>query len=296
MIITDKASKKQQSQQRNWRKPGTKAKWQWLACSLLLYVGISGWYFYAVKTQKYPGPSNDPFRIFGIIAFVLVIVVMAYSLRRRFVRVLPGHVQDWLWFHTWFGIASVLIASQHAVYQGIFYDYRWRLSHFIEADGGMSALYALVLLVISGIIGRLLDVQQAHVIAVEARRNGVGIMSRVEERLQELELLVERLSAGKSKDFKEYSEKALKAKSKWKGPLPECDMREQKDFERVCYALGTRAELLRSLRRLKRAQFIIQLWRYIHIPLACGAFVIISIHSLLELLKMVLQLVVHLHK
>jgi len=295
MVITDKAPRKQQSQRRNWRKPGTKAKWLWLAASLLLYGGVSGWYFYALKTQKFPDPGNDPLRIFGIIAFSLVVVVMGYSLRRRFLRVLPGHVQDWLWLHTWFGITSILIAFQHVNYQNVLRGYNFTLRHFTSSDGGVSALYALVLLVISGIIGRLIDVWQAHAIAVEARRNGVGIVQRVEDRLQELGLLIERLSAGKSEGFKAYTEKALKTQRKWKGPLPQCDLSEEKDFERVCEALGTRVELLRSLRRQQRALSVIQLWRYVHIPLACLAFAIICYHSLLELLKMVLSLIKHMH-
>jgi hypothetical protein len=289
MVTTEKATPKQQSQRRNLKKPGTKAKWLWLACSLLLYGGVTAWNFYALKTQKFPGPSNDPFRIFGIIAFVLVVFVMGYTLRRRFVRVLPGHVQDWLWLHTWFGIISILIAFQHSTYQGILNSYGFRLSYFLEAGGGMSALYALLLLVMSGIIVRLIDTWQAHVIAVEARRNGVGI----EDRLQELQLLIERLSAGKSEGFKDYSEKALKTKKAWKGPLPECESGEQKDFARVCEALHTRVELLRSLRKLEGAQSVIQLWRYVHIPLAVLAFLIICIHSLIELAKMVLPLFVH---
>lgn len=296
MVITDKAPRKQQTQRRNWRKPGTKAKWIWLVASLLLYGGISGWYFYALKTQKFPDPSTDPLRIFGIVAFALVLVVMGYTLRRRFMRVLPGHVQDWLWLHTWFGITSILIAFQHSNYQNILYDYRFTLKRFTESDGGASALYALLLLVISGIIGRLLDVWQAHAIAVEARRNGVGIVQRVEDRLQELGLLIERLSAGKSEGFKAYTEKALNVKGKWKGTLPQCELSEGKDFERVCEALNTRVELLRSLRRQQGALSVIQLWRYVHIPLACIAFAIICFHSLLELVKIVLPLIMHTHR
>jgi len=44
-----------------------------------------------------PDPALDPYRSFGIAAFITVLVVAAYTLRRRWVRHLPGRVQDWLW-------------------------------------------------------------------------------------------------------------------------------------------------------------------------------------------------------
>ncbi len=293
MAVTDKAPLKKQPERLNWKKPRTKAKWLWLVCSLLLYGGVTAWYFYALKTQKYPGPSIDPFRIFGIIAFSLVLLVACYSLRRRFVRTLPGHVQDWLWLHTWFGITSILIALEHANYQNILRDYRFTLGRFVEAAGGMSALYALILLVISGIIGRLIDVWQARSIAAEARRNGVGIMARVAERVHELELLIERLSAGKSAEFKQFCTNALKSKSVQALPSPQYAPAEQEDFERVRDVLGKRVVLVHSLQRLQRSQRLIQLWRYVHIPLACLALAIIGTHSLIELAKMLLQLLLH---
>lgn len=293
MAVTDQAPLKRQPERLSWRKPRTKAKWLWFACSLLLYAGITGWYFYGLKTQKYPSPSNDPFRIFGIVAFCLVLLVACYSLRRRFIRILPGHVQDWLWLHTWFGITSILVALEHENYQNILNSYRFTPGRFIEAAGGMSALYALLLLVISGVAGRLIDTWQAHSIAAEARHNGVGIAARVEERLHELELLIERLSAGKSADFKQFCTQALTSKNTQKVPLPQCPPNEQEDFGRAYDTLNKRAELVHSLERLRRAQSLIQLWRYVHIPLACLALAIICTHSLLELAKLVLQIILH---
>ena len=293
MAVTEKAPLKKQPERLNWKKPRAKAKWLWFTCSLLLYGGVTGWYFYALKTQKYPGPANDPFRIFGIIAFCLVLLVACYSLRRRFIRTLPGHVQDWLWLHTWFGITSILIALEHENYQNIINFYRFSPGRFLEAGGGISALYALILLVITGIAGRFIDVWQARSIAAEARRNGVGIATRVEERLHELELLVERLSAGKSAEFKHFCTQALKSKNVQAILSSQYLANEQEDFERVCDVMGKHAVLARSLQRLQRAQRLIQLWRYVHIPLACLALVVISAHSLIELAKMLLKIVLH---
>src|SRR5258708_33845050 len=236
---------------RIWRTPGSRFNWIWLGVSLAVYGGIYGWYVHAIRTQQCPGPDADPLRLFGIIAFCLVLVVAVYSLRRRFKRTIPGRVQNWLWVHTWFGVISILIAFLHENYINVLHDYSFTLPDFTGAAYGMSALYALIFLVISGIIGRLLDRWQAHVIAAEANSNGVGIVQAVEEKLLELELTIERFSAGKSAAFKLYRSEALGRKASLPEMLPVLAPEELGDFERVSELLKERASLGRSLQRQK---------------------------------------------
>ena len=257
--------------------------WFWLILSIVLYGGVYLWYLAGLKTVTYPGPSNDPFRLFGIIAFTLVLIVVAYSLRRRFVRVLPGSVQGWLWLHTWFGIAAILIAFLHENYQNILNNYSFTLHTFTEADLGMSALYALILLVLSGIVGRLLDVWLARRIATEASSNGVGIIQAVETRIHELDLLLERLSAGKSPAFKHYLLHAPNDVSALIMP------QGQGDFQQAREVLTKKVALQRSLHRQLLARRMLQWWRYIHITLACCALAVICFHSVLELWDMLRQ-------
>ncbi len=276
---------KAQPTRRLWKTPLTRVAWFWLILSIVLYIGVYLWYLAGLKTVPYPGPLNDPFRLFGIIAFGLVLIVAAYSLRRRFVRVLPGSVQGWLWLHTWFGICAILIALLHENYLYVLglNAYSFRLSMFTEGDAGTSALYSLILLVVSGIVGRLLDTWLARVIATEASSNGVGIIQSVEVRIHELDLLLERLYAGKSTAFKQYFLQANQAAT------PQVMPQERGDFQQAQEVISKKAVLQRSLHRQKLARGIIRWWRYVHITLACGALGVISFHSVLELAKMVLQ-------
>src|SRR5207302_899286 len=227
---------------------------------------ILGWvyllYRSALITQLYPGPYNAPFRQFGIVSFCLVLLVAAYTLRRRFVRRLPGKVQDWLWLHIWFGIISILVAFMHENFLNITHDFVFMLSRFTEAAFGMSALMALLLLVLTGVIGRLLDVWQARVIASEADTNGVGIIRSIEDRLFELDLTVERLSAGKSVQFKQYCQQALSMQTSLPHLLPALAPHEVHDFRRTYAALGERAQLVYSLLRQQRARQFMRVWRY----------------------------------
>jgi hypothetical protein len=283
------SQEQQRAKRRIWKTPGSKFNWICLAISLLVYGGIYAWYLNALKTQPYAGPYSDPLRLFGIVSFCLVLLVTSYTLRRRFARRLPGKVQGWLWAHTWFGVISILIAFLHENYANILHDFYFTRMRFTEADGGTSALYALLLLVISGIVGRLLDTWQAHTIAAEANSNGVGIVQAVRERLLELDLTVERLSAGKSPAFKTFCSEALRNKTSLPSMVPALAPNELQDFERAYEVFTQRVQLVGSLKRQMRARFIIRAWRYVHIPLACLALLIIGYHGISELWMMLIH-------
>jgi predicted ferric reductase len=287
-IATKSPSSPERLMRRVWKAPISAAFWLWLAVSIILYAGIYAWYLFALRAQPFAGPALDPLRFFGIIAFVMVLGTAAYSLRRRFVRSLPGMARNWLWMHTWIGIASLLIAFLHENYAYILHDYCSNLSCFSQSYFGPSALFALLFLVISGIVGRILDLWQARIIARDASTNGVGIMQALEERIRELEYTVERLSAGKSEPFKQYCWQALERVDTLPTIPAGLVKQEQADFQRVQQTLVDYARLVASLQRQKRARLIFRTWRYVHITLAVIALLIITYHALLELLTSVL--------
>jgi len=279
------------AQRRVWKAPTTKAWWIWLAVSLLLYGSVYAVYLIAIKTQPFPGPLNDPLRSFGILAFLLVLATATYSLRRRFARGLPGMARDWLWMHTWIGITAVLIALLHENYTHILHDYCQNVNCLTQSYWGTSALLALIFLVLSGIFGRLLDSWQARVIARDASINGVGIARALEESILELEYTVERLSAGKSEQFKAFCLQALEGTDGLLSRTPTLEPGEQADFQRASQTLLARESLAQSLQKQKRARMIIRSWRSVHIVFACVALLIILFHGVMELLTNVLHII-----
>lgn len=288
-IATKTPASQQRPLRRVWKAPTSKAFWLWLSLSLLLYGGIYAWYLLAVKTERFVGPFSDPLRLFGIIAFVMVLGTGAYSLRRRFVRGLPGMARGWLWMHTWVGITSILIVLLHENYAHILRNYCSNLSCFSQSYFGTTALFALIFLVMSGVVGRLFDVWQARTIARDASTNGVGIAQALEERLLELEYTVERLSAGKSEPFKDYCLQALEGADNGRPQgFPPLGPQEQGDFQRTQETLLEYARLRGSLRRQARARLIFRTWRYVHMSLAVVALLIIIYHAVFELLTSVL--------
>jgi hypothetical protein len=274
---------------RIWHAPASKTKWFWLAAGLLFYIALYVWFIIAARAQGEAAPINDPFRLFGITAYILVLSTAAYSLRRRFVRGLPGKVQGWLWMHTWIGVLTILIAFLHENYLFVLNGFAHSITDLTETYWAGAALFALLFLVLSGVTGRLLDLWQTRLIAHEASTNGVGIVRALEERILEIEYTIERLCAGKSESFKAYCLQALSSAGEKTRP-PLIAPNELPDFQRACETFSRRAILVQSLARQRRARRIISTWRTVHITLACIALVVISYHSGMELLTNVFHI------
>ncbi len=274
------AVSKQMRPGRLWKVPTSRARWYWLCASIVVLLGIVFWYTYAHKTQQYPGPLTDPLRFFGILAFVLVLSTATYSLRRRFVKSLPSKVQDWLWMHTWVGITTILIALLHEDFGYITHDYCQNAGCLTDTYFAGSALFMLIVLVISGIVGRLLDVWSTRRIASDANANGVGIVQTLMSRVQELEYTIERLSAGKSAAFKQFCEQGEGQTP----PLQAVAPSEHADLKKVYQIAQQRAQLLTSLKRQQQASLLMRNWRRVHMVIATIALLVISYHAVMELL------------
>ncbi len=302
-ITTARQAAAQQGQRlrRIWKSPASRLRLGWLITALVVYIPILTWYIYTVKTKPaiQVQPANEPLLLFGIIAYLLVLGTLAYTLRRRFVRGLPGKAQNWLWMHTWIGISTILIVFLHENFEDVTRDICpagscLTVAFWTDTYFAYSALFGLLFLVLSGIIGRLLDMWQARTIAREASSNGVGIARAVEERILELEYIVERLCAGKSEPFKQYCLQAIDGKGIPSSPLSIAGAlpgREQADLQRAGETLMERARLVRSLKRQERARRIIRIWRTLHIILATAAMLVISYHAVMELLTNVFFIV-----
>lgn len=262
---------------RLWRAPRSKTWWLSLLAAVLLY-GLLLLYFI-----KAGGFHDDPYTLygvlprFGLVALALLAVPLAYTVRRRFFRALPGKTRDWLWVHTWGGIVVLLTVMLHANFYYVARGYCYSAACLSPVYGGPIALDGLFLLVTSGIVGRLLDWRLARTITKEASSNGAGIVEAVQERLRELEYMVERLYAGKSETFKQYCLASLGLDG-LPPPPPHLAPHEQADLVRAIAALTTRARLLRSLDNQQHARRLMRRWRAVHITLACTGIGGIGLH------------------
>lgn len=277
---------------RVWHTPTSKAALYWFLFAAIYCLIFYVLYAVVFNAHIFTGPWFD--RIFraGVMSYIMILVVAAYSWRTRFFHNLPWKAQNWVWMHMALGIAAVLLALLHDDYSFVLHwDCSSQQNCFTAHYWGMPSLYALIFIALSGAVGRLLDKWQTRKIAQEASTNGVGIAKAITGRLLELEYVVERFSAGKSEQFKAYCAQALEGVGVLPEKLPELAPREQADFQGAYAALQDHARLAESLRKQQQAQAVFRIWRYTHMVLVPLALLIITYHGVAELLINVLHVI-----
>ncbi len=282
MPVTTKPPLSQYQQRplrRLWKVPHSRAWWVCLAATLLFYMAVLAFYVHIVRARGFhDDPGRGPLAIFGILAFGIVMLTASYTLRRRFIRFLPGKARDWLWMHNWAGVITVMIAVLHANFDHVLSDFCYSTSCLSNRNWGPIALYALIVLVACGISVRLIDLWQTRVIVQEASSNGVGIVQALEERILELEYAIERLYAGKSEPFKQFCIHGIDGRNTMQAAMPPVPPNERADFQRACETLAERTRLIQSLQRQSRARLFMRRVRTAHIVVACIAGSLITIH------------------
>lgn len=270
---------------RLWHTPTSKAALAWLifaagytALFYILYLLLLH-----VKSRMITGPFFDVIFRCGVMSYIMILGVAAYSLRARFFRGLPWKAQNWVWAHMWVGIASILLALLHGDFRFILHFGCNGMECITDQYLALPSLYGLIFLVFSGIIGKLLDRWQTSVISEDARSNGVGIAKALEVRLVELEYGIERLCAGKSDTFKQYCAQALKQVGIVYAEIPTLSLQERTDFQRVHELISEHARLAASLQKQKQALRIFKTWRLVHMVLVPLILLIISCHAIAEL-------------
>ncbi len=291
MATTASSTPEKSAFRRIWHTPTSKAALYWSLFGIV-YAAIF-YLLYAVlfNAHIFTGPWFD--RVFraGVFSYVMIIAVAAYSLRTRFLHGLPWKAQNWVWMHIWLGVSAVLLALLHADFRFILHGYCTDLSCVTAHYWGMPALYGLIFIAGSGVIGRLLDMWQTRVIARDASTNGVGITKAIKVRMEELTYIIERFSAGKSEPFQQYCLQAMQSVGQVPQPLPALERHEQPDFQQAYVVLQDHARLAASLQQQQRASTIFRVWRRIHMALVPLFLIILTYHAVLELIVNVLHLV-----
>lgn len=280
------------SVKRMWHTPTSKAALYWFLFALLFCVLLYALYAILFHAPIFTGPWFD--RIFraGVMSYLMILAVSAYSLRTRFLHNLPWKAQNWVWMHIWLGIAAVLLALLHAAFAFVTHWDCTASQNCITAHyWGMPSLYALIFIALSGAVGRLLDRWQTRAIAQDASTNGTGIAKAIKERRTELQYVIERFSAGKSEAFKQYCAVAMNGSGQPPGTPPAIPPNEQSDFQQAYQALTTYTRLTGSLKKQEMAHSIFRIWRYIHMTLVPLALIIITYHGIAELLVNVLHII-----
>lgn len=243
---------------------------------LTLIAGLIIWLFYKwVPALPVPGIETDTVYALGILAVLLVLLGLAYSLRKRVERGIPGRLDVWLWAHVYLGVLALFIVALHAEFR-----FGWNYNTL--------AFVLLALVIITGIAGRYIYSYLPGKILRE--------QEDVIVRLDETNNALNELMAGKSRTFQKIIGSRLNVPS----PLSPDDEYwdevrtkvnivpedERKDFVSATDLLVYRAELeSQSIGRLKYGP-VFKGWLTVHIIFTVGLIILIPVHVLDETFKM----------
>ncbi|MBI4228611.1 MAG: hypothetical protein HY693_02690, partial [Deltaproteobacteria bacterium] len=239
----------------------------------ILFTIASGFIFWAVyrwgPNLPIPGVEDGIVYFLGILAVLLIIFVLTYSLRRRMARGMPGRLDNWLLAHIYLGILALFIISLHAEFR-----FGWNYS--------TAGVIFLVLVIVTGIIGQYFYTNIPSSIAAEQEK----VLSRVDKVTKSINELL----AGKSRAFQKIIGAELNTPSPLstqpnyledllsKGAIVQEG--ERGDFKKAVLLLEEKAKLeSQSVSQLKYRP-LFRGWLTAHLIVTAGLIVMIPLHIL----------------
>jgi len=260
-----------------------------LAVVLVMLVGLGGWAYYRIPlaqrgyspTHKVLGPSGTAGLALGVSGSALMLVMQAYSLRKKWKRIGGwGKLPRWLEFHIFCGILGPVLITFHTSF---------------KFNGIVSVAYwSMLLVVASGFVGRYLFVRIPKSI-----RGQELTYAEVEQQAVELRasLLQAALSPALLTRVDAFESRVIPPKGstpRWRDiVLGDLRLRWElmrlrreirhagvapAQLHRVIDLIADRAVLLRRLTYLKKTKKLFEMWHVFHRPLAYVMLLIVIIH------------------
>jgi len=244
----------------------------------ILFTIIAGFILWIVyrwgPTLPIPGIENGILYSLGILAVLLILFVMTYSVRRRIGRGMPGSLDNWLLAHIYLGLLALFIIALHAEFR-----FKW--------DYSTAGVVFLVLVIITGVLGRYLYSRIPSSISTEQDK----VLSNVDE----VSKSIKNLLVGKSRAFQKIIGSELNTPSPI-SPNPNfwSDLRskaeilpegEREDFKKAIILLDEKSNLeTQSISQLKYKP-LFRGWLTAHLIVTAGLIVMIPLHIADDIFK-----------
>lgn len=246
---------------------------QWIL--LIAVTGLLSWaLYYWAPALAISGIEIAVIYILGLLAVLIIILVMSYSLRKRLARGIPGRLDNWLWAHLYLGILALFIIALHAEFR-----FGWNYSTV--------AAVLLGLVIVTGVVGRLFYTRLPSTIVSEQNK----IFSKLEGVKDALNGLLE----NKSKPFQKVIGSELNIPSPispkpsyWEelGAKGENIPEEEKEaFEKAIVLLREKAELEADSVSQVKYRPLFRAWLSVHILVTLALIIFIPIHVLDDTLR-----------
>jgi len=233
-------------------------------------AGLIFWGIYTVlPTLPITGIEIGTVYSLGIVAVLILIFILTYSLRKRLARGIPGRLDKWLWAHIYMGILALFIVALHAEFR-----FGW--------DFNTIAVIFLVLVIATGAVGRY------FYSSVPSRM--MSEQGKVLAQLDEVMNTLDTLMVGKSRPFQKIIGTELNTPSListkpgyWDGIRSSSEIiteEEKGEYEEAVTLLEEKVKLeSQSISQMKYRP-LFQGWLAVHLLVTVGLIVFIPIHIL----------------
>ena len=220
--------------------------------------------------------------IYGVIATIGIVWLMAYGVRKRAYSSDLGTVQGWLSAHVWLGIGLLFFVPLHAGF-----SFGWNV-HTL-------AYILMVITIVTGVWGTVNYTTLAS--RIESHRGGVK-STQVLEQLHALSADIRAICEGKSDAFVSCAQRfdvsfspsllSLLRKQKFAtvdqkavaGVLSNISEGERDDALRLISLIDQKCDLTSSLMEESRIKALLRLWLFVHVPVSIALCVALAIHIL----------------
>jgi len=248
-----------------------------------LALATGSYVVYAINV--YPHGGSLMGLIYGVIGFIIIVLLMYFGVRKRSYKSSLGTLEGWLHAHIYLGILVFFIILFHSGFR--FHD---RVA--------TAALILLALVFVSGIVGVLLYTYiPPLLIDVESKLTAEQISSQINQLAQ----VITRLAADKSTAFQDYCVNLLrmeqpKSLAGWRIMAPGVTSRtrtiatplasdlelippaERAEFVQLLALANQMKELRETLIHKQRYINMMAVWLYFHVPLSFAMLVAILAH------------------
>jgi len=254
-------------------------RFRWLWATLIFLVLATILYIFDAPPGGRNGGTTVGY-LFGILATIATLWLMAYGLRKRSYRSNLGTVEGWLAAHVWIGIGLLALVPLHAGFS-------------FGINVHTLAYLAMILTIASGIWGAA---NYAALSSKIAEHRGAVKDSEALERINELSQKISELRAGKGDKFLGLFSRydfdlrpgLLTILRRNRIPIVdhlaasalilEVPQGERDDAIALLGMLDQKSDLARGLIGQVRIKALLKIWLYLHVPCSFVLCVALAIH------------------
>jgi predicted membrane channel-forming protein YqfA (hemolysin III family) len=256
----------------------------WRRIFVVLLVAVVGAYVWYAQLE-YPHGGSPLGLIYGILGFLLILLLAFFGIRKRWYRSTFGTLEQWLQSHIYLGLLTLVILALHT---------GGRLHDAVA----VTALALLVVVVFSGIAGAILYATiPRRLTEVESNLTAEELSDQINQMARNMARIASERSAAFQRVYEELLQESkprwlagwrlLLSKKRQRIKRPDSDWTtllglvprsEQDELRQMLVVSRQRSELLLKLIYQQRYKNMLEAWLYVHVPVTIALLLVAAAH------------------